>query len=191
MVKILVIPGSARRDSINRKLAAAAANIAGEWGAQTDVVGPEDLDLPLFDQDLEDASGLPAAARSLKERFIEADGLLFVSPEYNSSITPLMKNIIDWVSRSEKEDEPPLSAYRGKTAALLAASPGALGGLRGLVHLRSILGNIGVVVTPTQFALASASGKFAEDGTLTDADAVRSVTRVVRELVGTTSKLKA
>lgn len=191
MVKILVVPGSARRDSLNRKLAAAATEIAVDLGARTDLVGPEDLDLPLFDQDLEDASGLPAAARALKERFLAADGLLFVSPEYNSSITPLMKNVIDWVSRTEKEGEPPLAAYRGKAASLLAASPGALGGLRGLVHLRSILGNIGVFVTPTQFALGSASDKFADDGTLADEDAVRAVTRVVRELIDTASKLKA
>src|SRR5690606_39003060 len=105
--------------------------------------------------------------------------------------SPLMKNLIDWVSRAENDDEPPLAAYRGKTAALLAASPGALGGLRGLVHLRSILGNIGVLVAPTQFALSSADGKFGADGTLTDPAAAKSVTRVVRELIGTAAKLKA
>ncbi len=190
MVKILVLPGSARRDSLNRKLAAAAARLATKEGAEVDLVDPAEFPLPLFDQELEEAGGLPDAARALKAKFLAADALLFVSPEYNSSITPLMKNIIDWVSRTESDDEAPLAAYRGKTAALLSASPGALGGLRGLVHLRSILGNIGVLVLPSQFALASAGDQFGGDGELTDAAALKSVARVVRELIATTAKLK-
>lgn len=190
MVKVLVLPGSARRDSFNKKLAAVAAKLLTEAGAEVDLMDPADIRMPLFDQDLEDAEGLPAPAKVLKEKFLANDAILFVSPEYNSSITPLMKNMIDWVSRSESDDEPSLAAYRGKVAGLLSASPGALGGLRGLVHLRSILGNIGVTVTPKQFSLTGASSKFADDGSLKDSGDVKSVKAVVEALVETATKLK-
>ena len=83
----------------------------------------------------------------LRDLFEAHHGLLISSPEYNSSISPLLKNAIDWASRPE-EGKPPLAAYRGKVAGLMAASPGGLGGLRGLVHVRAILGNIGVLATP-------------------------------------------
>lgn len=191
MVKVLILPGSARRDSFNKKLAAIAAKQVTEAGAQADLVDPAEFRLPLFDQDLEEAEGLPAAAKALKEKFLANDALLFVAPEYNSSITPLLKNIIDWVSRTESDDEPSLAAYQGKVAGLLSASPGALGGLRGLVHLRSILGNIGVTVTPTQFSLGAAYSKFNDDGSLKDEGDVKKVAGVVKQLVETTSKLKS
>jgi len=168
MTKLLILPGSARRDSVNRKLAGLAAQIATEAGAEVDLIDPADFELPLFNGDLED---------------------VFVSPEYNSSITPLMKNYIDWVSRQETDDEPALAAYRGKVAGLLSASPGALGGLRGLVHLRSILGNIGVLVVPKQFALSGAYGKFDDSGKLTDESAVKSVRGVIQEVISTATKL--
>ncbi len=189
MVKVLVIPGSARRDSFNKKLAAVAAKLLADAGARADLVDPADFRLPLFDQDLEEAEGMPAPAKALKEKFLASDAILFVAPEYNSSITPLLKNIIDWVSRTETDDEPALAAYRGKVAGLLSASPGALGGLRGLVHLRSILGNIGVHVIPKQFALSSAASKFGADGDLKDASDTKAVAAVVKDLVNTASKL--
>jgi chromate reductase, NAD(P)H dehydrogenase (quinone) len=189
MIKLLILPGSARRDSVNRKLAGLAAQIATEAGAEVDLIDPADYSLPLFNQDLEDAEGLPAAAKQLKGKFLAANAIVFVSPEYNSSITPMMKNFIDWVSRQETDDEPSLAAYRGKVAGLLSASPGALGGLRGLVHLRSILGNIGVLVVPKQFSLTSAYGKFDDTGKLTDESAVKSVRGVIQEVISTATKL--
>jgi chromate reductase len=189
MPKLLIVPGSARRDSVNRKLAAVAAQLAAEAGAEVELIDPADYELPLFNGDLEDAGGLPAAAKQLKAKFTAANAIVFVSPEYNSSITPLMKNYIDWVSRAESDDEPALSAYRGKVAGLLGASPGALGGLRGLVHLRAILGNIGVLVVPKQFALGGAYGKFDESGKLTDEAAVKGVRAVIQEVVSVASKL--
>jgi chromate reductase len=189
MPKLLILPGSARRDSVNRKLAAVAAQLAAEAGAEVELIDPADHELPLFNGDLEDAGGLPAAAKQLKAKVTAADAIVFVSPEYNSSVTPLMKNFIDWVSRSETDDEPALSAYRDKVAGLLAASPGALGGLRGLVHLRSILGNIGVLVVPKQFALGGAYGKFDDSGKLTDESAIKGVRAVIQEVVSVAGKL--
>lgn len=186
---ILILPGSARRDSVNRKLAAVAAELVTEAGADAQLIDPADFPLPLFDADLEAAEGLPAAAKALKQKFLDADAVIFVSPEYNSSVTPLMKNFIDWVSRTESDDEPPLAAYKGKVAGLLAASPGALGGLRGLVHLRSILGNIGVLVVPKQFALGGAYGKFDDNGKPVDGSVLAGVEAVVAEVIAVTSKL--
>ncbi len=189
MIRILVLSGSARLDSVHRKLARLAVEIGAEMGADCEFLDPRDYVLPLYDGDLEASEGLPQAALQLKAKFADAQGLLFCSPEYNSSVTPLMKNLIDWISRPATDDEPSLSAYRGKVAGLLGASPGALGGLRGLVHLRSILGNLGVHVIPGQFALGGAYGKFDGDGRLTDDDARKRIAGVIQELVHTTSKL--
>jgi NAD(P)H-dependent FMN reductase len=190
MPKILILPGSARRDSVNRKLAAVAARLVTEEGAEAVLVDPAEFPLPLYDSDLEEAGGLPAAAKSLKKLFLVADAVIFVSPEYNSSVTPLMKNFIDWVSRAESDAEPPLAAFKGKVAGLLAASPGALGGLRGLVHLRAILGNLGVLVVPKQFALGAAYGKFDENGQPADGSVRNGVKAVVAEVISVATKLK-
>lgn len=173
--KILAFAGSARRESYNKKLLKIAASGAQAAGAAVTVIDLADYPLPLFNEDLEQESGAPENARKLKQLFFEHQGLLIACPEYNSSITPLLKNTIDWVSRPAA-GEPSLVAYRGKVATLLSASPGALGGLRGLVHVRSILGNIGVIVLPDQIAVAKAFEAFNPDGSLKDAKQQSSVT---------------
>ena len=164
--RILAFGGSLRRDSYNQKLAAVAAQGAREAGAEVTLIALRDFPLPVFDQDFETASGMPEAAKKLKQLFREHHGLLIASPEYNSSISAALKNAIDWVSRAESDDEPPLVAFAGKSAILCAASPGALGGLRGLVHVRAILGNIGVTVLPDQVAVGKAYEAFGADGAL-------------------------
>ena len=108
-----------------------------------------------------------------------------------TTITPLLKNVIDWCSRPASEDEPPLVSYRGKVAGLLSASPGALGGLRGLRHVREILGNIGVTVVPNQHALGGAFEAFEDSGLLKDARAAQGVQRVVDQVVKMTQALAA
>lgn len=182
-MKLLLISGSARKESLNAKLVAAAATIAAAQGAEIDLVAPADLRLPLYDGDLEEAEGLPAAVVALKARFVAADAVLFACPEYNSSITPLLKNLIDWVSRAGSDSEAPLAAYKGKVAGLVSASPGALGGMRGLVTVRSILGNIGVLVVPTQFALGKAHEAFDTEGNLSNDSAKKSLGAVVNEVI--------
>jgi len=164
--RILAFGGSLRLDSYNQKLAAIAAQGAREAGAEVTLVALRDFPMPVFDEDLEKASGMPEHAKRLKDLFLRHDGLIVSSPEYNSSITAALKNAIDWVSRTESNDEPSLSAYVGKSAILCAASPGALGGLRGLVHVRAILGNIGVTVLPDQVAVSKAYEAFTTDGSL-------------------------
>ena len=165
--QILAFAGSARKDSFNHKLVEIAAEGARSAGADVTVLNLKDYPLPLFDEDLERDEGTPENASKLKELFLAHDGLLISSPEYNSSITPLLKNTIDWVSRPV-EGEPRLAAYQGKVAAIMAASPGALGGLRGLVHVRSILSSIGVIVLPDQVAIPNAYEAFDDAGRLKD-----------------------
>ena len=167
--RILAFGGSLRRDSYNHKLAAIAAAGGREAGAEVTVISLRDFALPVFDEDLEATSGMPEAAKRLKLMFREHHGLIISSPEYNSSITAALKNTIDWVSRGESDDEPALSALAGKTAVVCSASPGGLGGLRGLVHLRAILGSIGITVLPDQIAVSKAYEAFTPDGALADA----------------------
>lgn len=166
--KILAFGGSLRRDSFNQKLASVAADGAREAGADVTVIALRDFDLPIFDEDYEGENGMPEGAKKLKKLFLEHDGLIIASPEYNSSVTAALKNAIDWVSRAEHDDEAPLSALKGKTAVLCAASPGGFGGLRGLVHLRAILGNLSMVVLPDQIVVPTAHKAFDGDGNLSD-----------------------
>jgi NAD(P)H-dependent FMN reductase len=188
--QILAFAGSTRSESYNKKLVALAADAARLAGGNVTMIDLRDLPLPLFDEDLESASGLPENAKKLKTLMRAHDGFLISSPEYNSSITGVLKNAIDWASRPESDDEPPLVAYRGKVAALFSASPGGLGGLRGLVHVRSILGNIGVLVLPDQVAISAAYEAF-ENGKLKDARKSRQVADLAASLVEMIKKLKA
>jgi len=189
--RILAFGGSLRRDSFNQKLAALAAAGAREAGAEVTLIALRDFPMPVFDQDLEDAVGMPAAAKELKQLFREHHGLLIAAPEYNSSITAALKNAIDWVSRAESDDEPPLAAFAGKAAVLCAASPGALGGLRGLVTVRSILGNIGVTVLPDQVAVSKAHEAFKADGSLADEKQAARVKKLGTQLAQHLAKLLA
>ncbi len=147
-----------------------------------------DLPLPVFDQDLEASEGLPANGRRLKDLFLAHQGLLISAPEYNSSITAALKNTIDWASRPVP-GEAPLACFVGKVATLTAASPGALGGLRGLVTVRSILSSIGVIVMPTQVAVPKAYEAFNPDGSLKDAQVQAQVEKLGADLAAVLAKL--
>ena len=162
MTKILAFAGSTRHDSLNRKLLEAATAIAREAGTEVTLLDLNDYPLPLYNGDLEANEGVPEAALRLKEVFKSHDALLIASPEYNSSVPPLLKNTLDWVSR-EWQGESGLLPYQNKLAAIMAASPGALGGMRMLPHLRQILNTLGVMVLPGQFSLPHADQAF--DGT--------------------------
>jgi chromate reductase len=175
--KILAFAGSTRKDSYHKKLVKIAASGARLAGAEVAFIDLRDLALPLYDQDLEDQEGLPANARAFKDLLLSHQGLLIASPEYNSSITAVLKNAIDWASRPSP-NEPPLAAFAGKVAAILSASPGNLGGLRGLVHLRAILGNIKVLVLPDQIAVPKIHEAVNADGTLKDPKQQESVEKL-------------
>lgn len=188
--RILTFAGSLRKDSFNKKLVSIAAQGAREAGAEVTVIDLKDFPLPVFDQDYEAEQGMPETGKRLKKLFIEHDGLLIAAPEYNSSITAVLKNTIDWVSRPAP-GEPPLVAFKGKVATLMSASPGALGGLRGLVHVRSILGNIGVIVLPDQIAVPKAHEAFSSEGSLADLKLQATIQGLGRTLAEFLGKFRA
>ena len=183
MAKILVFAGSARKDSVNKKLAVLAATAAQGAGAEVTHVDLADYPMPLYDGDLEEAEGMPEHAQSLYAIMKEQDAFILACPEYNSSITPLLKNVIDWCSRGPKEDGP-LAAYTGKVAGLMSASPGALGGMRGLVTVRSLLSNIGMWVAPSQVVISSAFAAFDDAGLLVEEHQQQKVVGLVNEIMG-------
>lgn len=189
-VNLLAWAGSTRRDSYNKRLVVYAARVAEELGARVTVLDLADHVVPLYDADVQHERGLPEAAQTWKAMMIESDGFLIASPEYNHSISGVMKNMLDWVSRREGADEPKLLAFKGKVAGLLSASPGRLGGLLGLRHVREILELVGTVVIPNQYAVAHADEVFDADGNLTDAAAAERVRGVVADLVRVTGNLQ-
>ncbi len=186
--KILAFAGSARQDSYNKKLVKIAVEGAKSVGAEVTYLDFGDLPLPLYDEDLETAEGFPENALKLKAMMKAHQGFLIACPEYNSSITPLLKNAIDWASRSEP-GEPSLVCFKEKTAVLMSASPGGLGGLRGLVHVRSILSSIGVLVLPDQKAIGSAYQAFDENGNLKDESQQAAIMQLGSKLATVTAKL--
>lgn len=193
MAKILVFAGSARRDSLNKKLARAAAEAARAAGGEVTFVDLDDYPMPVYHGDLEATEGMPENARKLREIFIAHDALLISSPENNQSVTSLLKNTIDWLSRSigdGKGANSGLAPFRNKVAGLLAASPGPFGGVRHLPHLRQSLAGLGVTVLGTQVALMRANQAFDEAGALKDEQAAKSVEGLAKALVEMAGKLK-
>lgn len=185
--KILAIAGSTRDDSFNKKLIKIAVQGAMDAGAEVTLIDLRDFPMPLYDGDLETKSGVPETARKLRSMMTDHDGFLFASPEYNSSISGHFKNAIDWVSRPEKE-VPSLVAFKGKVAGIMSASPGQLGGLRGLVHLRDILENIFVMVIPEQVSINNAQEAF-DGNKLKDSKKQTSVSEIGSKLAKMLTKL--
>lgn len=165
--KILVFSGSLRTDSWNHKLAVAASKGAEAAGAIVTVIRLREFQLPLYDQEIEDADGLPENCLKLKELFKAHHGMIIGCPEYNSSITGVLKNTVDWVSRP-RDGEQPLECFDRKVIGLVAASPGGLGGIRGLPIERTLFGHIKAIVLPDQFSLAKAHEAFDDNGNLKD-----------------------
>jgi chromate reductase len=184
--RILAFSGSLREGSYNQKLVGVAASGARAAGAEVTELQLRDLPLPVYDADLEAREGMPANAVKLKDLMKAHQGFLIASPEYNSWLSAAHNNAIDGASR-KVADETPLACFAGKTAAIMAASPGAVGGLRGLIHLRAILGNIQVLVLPEQKVIPNAHEAFKDDGSLKDTaqqDAVKSIGARLATVVG-------
>lgn len=188
--RILAFSGSARRESFNAKLVRIAATGAERAGAECTLIDLRDHPLPIYDADLEAAQGLPQAARELRDLFHAHGALLIASPEYNSSISALLKNTIDWVSRSPDAVQD-LSGFRGKAVALLAASPGPLGGLRGLTHLRALLANLGCLVLPDLVTIRQAADAFDASGALREPRYRQRVERLGATLAATLEALQS
>ena len=188
--KILAFAGSTREASYNKKLVKIAAEGAKAAGAEVTYIDLRDLPMPIYDEDLEAKEGIPENARKFKELLKAHQGLLIAAPEYNSSITAVLKNAIDWASRPEP-GEPMLAAFTGKVAAIMSASPGGLGGLRGLIHVRSILSSINVLVLPEQKAISSAFQAFDEEGKLKEPKQQEAVEQLGSKVATLLAKLIA
>ena len=186
--KILVIPGSLRTGSHNARLAALAAKELTLLDAEVTRISLEDYELPLFDADLATASGPPVAALKLRQALVAHRGVFITSPEYSASVTPLLKNAIDWVSRVRERGEPTYAAFKGRVFALGSATSGSGGGIRSLMALRQILElGCGALVIPEQVSVPRAELAFDENDNLKDetlAAALRAAMRRLVELAG-------
>jgi len=189
---VLVFAGSARRDSLNKKLARAAADAARAEGAEVTLLDLDDYPIPVYHGDLEAAEGMPPNARKLRELFLAHDAMIIASPENNSSVSSLLKNVLDWLSRGIGDGKGPnsgLAPYRGKVAGIMTATPGPYGGVRGLPHLRQILSALGVIVLPSQVQLAHADQAFDDAGRLMDAKMTQAVAALAKAVAQTASRL--
>lgn len=192
MPEILVFAGSTRREAYSRQLAAAVVPLIEAAGGKVTHISLADFEMPIYNGDLEAAQGLPENVRRLQLLIAGHDALLIATPEYNGSMTPLMLNAIDWCSRPDK-DNPATSGgaiFADKPAAIVASSPGALGGLRSLFHLRDLLGNLGMLVIPQQLAAGKAHEAFAADGSFADKKQEAALAFVAEALVMAAVKLR-
>jgi NAD(P)H-dependent FMN reductase len=192
--RILVFAGSARRASLNKKLARAAAKFITVPGVEVTFIDLDDYPMPVYHGDLEAAEGMPANGLKLRELFIAHDALLIASPENNQSITALLKNTIDWLSRGIGDGKglnSGLAPFRGKVAALMGATPGPYATLRGgIPHLRHILSALGVTVLGPQVGVPRAHEAFDEDGNIKDPQVTKAVQSLGGSLVEITRKVK-
>ena len=182
--KILVIPGSLRTGSHNARLAALAAKELALLDAEVTRISLEDYELPLFDADLAAASGPPVAALKLRQVLVAHRGVLITSPEYSASVTPLLKNAIDWVSRVRERGEPTYAAFKGRVFALGSATSGGGGGIRSLMALRQILElGCGALVIPEQVSVPRAELAFDDDDNLKDEALAAALRAAMHRLV--------
>jgi chromate reductase, NAD(P)H dehydrogenase (quinone) len=188
--KILAFAGSLRKGSLNKKLVKIAVKGAQEAGADVTYIDLADFPMPIYNQEIEDSQGLPENAIKIKELMMQHDGFLISCPEYNSSMPAVFKNTIDWASRKAKPDEKNLICYIDKVVTLMSASPSGLGGLRGLVHVRSMFSNIYSLVLPRQKCISQADKAFSADGNLIDAKQQNEVINLGKELVEFLKHLK-
>ncbi|MER0238770.1 NAD(P)H-dependent oxidoreductase [Fulvimarina sp. MAC8] len=170
--KIAIIVGSTRTGSFNKQLAMEAARHLAKTDVKLTLLDLSDYPLPIYDGDTESEDGVPENAFNLARQIARQDGLLLVSPEYNSSVPPLLKNTVDWVSRVRRISDRPVLPFKGLVVALASASTGQGGGRRGLEAWRSVMRNVGAEIITAQCTVPNAREAFDEDGGIA-ADHVR------------------
>jgi chromate reductase len=191
-MRLLFFAGSVREGSYNKKLARLAQHIATANGIEGVFVDLRDYPMPLYDADLEAEHGPPREAAAFKALLGEYQGVFIACPEYNSSITPLLKNTLDWVTRVRGKGETGLEVYRSRVFAISGASPGYYGAMRSLLTVRQVLAvGIGAMVIPQQLALPRANNAFEEDGSLKDEAQQKLLTGVVEALAVTAKRFAA
>lgn len=180
--KILAFAGSTRKDSFNKRLAKIALLAAENAGAETTFIDLYDYNMPLYSEDLLTEHGMPEGVLAFKEMLKKHNGFLIASPEYNGSLTGTLKNAIDWAT-IKADDEERMACWNGKIVGLLAASPGGLGGIRGLSHLRTILAGIGTFVLPNHLAVANCTSNLQSDKQITDENLQKQLNNLAIEMV--------
>ncbi|MBC7608195.1 MAG: NAD(P)H-dependent oxidoreductase [Polaromonas sp.] len=189
--KLLIFAGSTRQASFNRKLAHAAASQARASGAEVTLIELADLDVPIYNADLE-AKGTPPDVIKLKQIMFEHPAWIICSPGYNGSYTALLKNTIDWASSPVKSDpawQDGFKSFTGKVVGVLSASPGALGGMRSQSHLVPLLLNLQCWIAPKAFALGKAGDAFDADGKLVNEFHVKQVQAVIDQVLFASGRL--
>lgn len=180
--KILAFAGSTRKESVNKRLAKVALHAAENAGAETTFIDLFDYDMPLYSDDLLSKNGMPESVKAFKELLKNHNGFLITSPEYNGSLTGVLKNAIDWAT-VKGESEERMTCWNGKIVGILSASPGGLGGIRGLHHLRTILAGIGAFVLPNHLAVGNSTANLQNDEQITDEKLQYQLENLSTELV--------
>lgn len=189
-MSILVLSGSLRADSLHGRLARLAADELHARGVDATLLSLADYPLPIYDESLEQRDGIPAAASALRRLFARHHGFVIASPEYNGSVTPLLKNVLDWVSRKNAETAA-LQPYANKLALIVATSPGSGGGLRGAKHLRDILNSLGAIVLPRQVTIPNSTQAFDAEGHIVVAKHRDALSNELSALIAISGKLAA
>ncbi|CCB86824.1 NADPH:quinone oxidoreductase [Parachlamydia acanthamoebae UV-7] len=180
--KVLAFSGSTRTDSINKKLVTEAGNLAKQLGATVTFIDLKDYPMPFYDGDIEKEQGMPNDAKRLRQLLIQNQVIFIASPEYNGSLSAVLKNALDWASRSE-DGGSSRDAFKGKKFVLMSASPGQGGGTRGLAHLRSIIEGIGGTVISQQFVVPNAFEAFDSQGKLKNPQAGSELKQIVQQAI--------
>ena len=188
--KIIVLAGSIRSGSFNTRLAGSATRELSLLDCEVTRISLEDYPLPIYNGDLEENEGIPENAIKLAKLFGKHDGLFIVSPEYNGSMPPLLKNTLDWISRVHSVNGRDISPYRGKVAAIAAASPGGMGGMCVLFHLREVLVRLGVLVLSEQVALGNAGSAFDDLDRITNDRSATLLTAACKSLADKAKHLR-
>jgi chromate reductase, NAD(P)H dehydrogenase (quinone) len=181
-VKVVAFSGSTREQSVNKKLLQEAVKVAERMGAEVKVIDLRDFPMPFYDGDIEAKLGMPEHAKRFRQLLIESDAVLITSPEYNGSVSGILKNTLDWASRSEN-GQPSRDAFKGKKFAIMSASPGPGGGARGLEHLRTIIENVGGIVVQQRLSVPNAYNAFDPQGALRDDTLKHKLSEEIQQLL--------
>lgn len=187
-MKVLLLPGSRRKGSINIQLLFAAQKKFEGMGVSAELITPAELTAPIYDGDLEADEGVPEAIKALNQKMAAADALVVASPEYNGFFSPLLKNTLDWMSRSQDE-QPGTAVFRDKPALVLAASPGPMSAARALPHIRTQLSNLGLNVFRSQLGVGRAGSVLSESGDVLDEKVDNQLTTIISEFTAFAKKL--
>ena len=190
-VRLLTFAGSSRRDSLNKKLARLAAKEAGALGASATFIDLKDYEMPLYNGDLEQEKGVPENAQELKKLIRQYDAVFISSPEYNSGVSPLLKNTVDWLSRKHGDETDPIDVFKSAVWGFGAVSSGGFGGVRGLAPLRQTFVSLRALIVSEQTAVKFGNDAFAEDGSLKDEATAKLLKAQLTRMIDLAEKLKA